>query len=41
MQCSVALVSEEDFYIMPLNSDEVSSLSRTRWGSKYHIMFAP
>ena len=41
MQCSVALVSEEDFYIMPLKNDEVSSLSHTKWDCKYHIVFTP
>ena len=41
MQCSVALASEEDFYIMPPKNDEVSSLSRTKWDCKYHIVFTP
>lgn len=41
MQCSVALVSEEDFYIMPPKNDEASSLSHTKWDCKYHIVFTP
>ena len=41
MQCSVALASEEDFYIMPPKNDEVSSLSHTKWDCKYHIAFTP
>jgi len=32
---------EEDFYIMPLKNDEVSSLSHTKWDCKYHIVFTP